>query len=60
MLFLKNHFSILLLFISIASNAQFKETFFTLNPTLTPNAEAIIFSYEGDLWKVATEGGDAY
>jgi tricorn protease len=40
--------------------AQSNKTYFTLNPTLTPNAESIIFSFEGDLWKVATEGGNAY
>ena len=39
--------------------AQNSESYFTLRPTLTPNADAIIFSMEGDLWKVPTDGGIA-
>ena len=50
----------LLLFITFLSYSQSQKTYFTLNPTLTPNAETVIFTFEGDLWKVATEGGNAY
>lgn len=50
----------LLLFITFFSYSQSKKTYFTLNPTLTPNAETVIFTFEGDLWKVATDGGNAY
>jgi len=57
---LKNILTTLLLFVTLFGSAQTKKSFFTLNPTLTPNAEAIIFSYEGDLWKVNTNGGNAY
>lgn len=57
---LKNILTTLLIFVSLFGSAQTKKSFFTLNPTLTPNAEAIIFSYEGDLWKVNTNGGNAY
>ncbi len=32
---------------------------FTAYPTLTPDGQTVIFSYEGDLWKVATAGGEA-
>lgn len=39
--------------------AQNSESYFTLRPTLTPDAKSVIFSMEGDLWKVATEGGVA-
>ena len=57
---LKKLFSALFLLITISNYAQIKETYFTLNPTLTPNAESIIFCYEGDLWQVPTSGGDAH
>lgn len=33
---------------------------FTLKPTLTPDAKQVIFSYEGDLWKVSSDGGEAF
>ena len=48
----------LLFVITLFSYAQ-NNTYFTLRPTLTPDADYIIFSYEGDLWKVATDGGNA-
>ncbi len=50
----------LFLLITCAGHTQSKETYFTIDPTLTPNAEFIIFSYEGDLWKIPASGGDAY
>ena len=34
------------------AKAQSPEVFFTSYPTLTPDAKTVIFSYEGDLWKV--------
>lgn len=61
MKFLKLNFSLLVTFlITFFSQAQSKESYFTLNPTLTPNADYVIFSYEGDLWKVPTMGGNAF
>lgn len=36
-----------------------QEAYFTLDPTISPEGTTIIFSYEGDLWKVSAEGGDA-
>ncbi len=33
--------------------------YFTLDPTLTPDATAIIFSHQGDLWQVPVQGGQA-
>lgn len=59
MRFFKTLFCVFVVFITFSNNAQSQKTYFTLNPTLTPNAETIIFSYEGDLWKVATDGGQA-
>lgn len=55
----KIFFNAILLLITFVTSSQNSETYFTLNPTLTPDADYIIFSYDGDLWKVATEGGDA-
>ena len=59
MQFLKANLSLLLLCVTFISHSQSAETYFTQHPTLTPDAEFIIFSYDSDLWKVATEGGNA-
>ncbi len=40
--------------------AQDDNAFFVQDPTLTPDGKEIVFSYEGDLWKVAVEGGPAF
>lgn len=39
--------------------AQPQSPYFTSHPTLTPDGQTIIFSYESDLWKVPAEGGTA-
>ncbi|MCP5108291.1 MAG: peptidase S41, partial [bacterium] len=41
----------------LASN---QNTYFTTTPTISPDAEKIAFSYEGDLWLADTGGGTAY
>lgn len=41
------------------SFAQNSNVYFTSFPTLTPDGSTIIFSYESDLWKVPTNGGNA-
>jgi len=38
-------------------NAQNSDLYFTDYPTLTPDASTIIFSHEGDLWKMPISGG---
>ena len=60
MKFLKSFCIILFLGITFICYSQSSKTYFTLDPTLTPDAETIIFSYEGDLWKVPTNGGNAF
>ncbi|RZK81233.1 MAG: peptidase S41 [Pedobacter sp.] len=35
------------------------DPYFVAHPTLTPDEQAVIFSFDGDLWKVATSGGAA-
>ncbi|WP_298422529.1 S41 family peptidase [uncultured Kordia sp.] len=57
----KIFFLFLFVIVSIAYGQQKKNNtaYFTLKPTLTPNAKHVIFSYEGDLWKVSSDGGEA-
>ncbi|QHI36477.1 hypothetical protein IMCC3317_18400 [Kordia antarctica] len=43
-----------------AQQKNFDAVHFTLKPTLTPDANDVIFSFEGDLWKVSSSGGDAF
>jgi tricorn protease len=43
---------------STAVNAQ-DQTHFAAYPSLTPDAQHILFSYDGDIWKVAAKGGSA-
>lgn len=58
---LKNlFFSVLLtVFVSVNVFSQEKLTFASY-PTLSPDGKTIVFSYDGDLWKVDTDGGQAY
>jgi tricorn protease len=35
------------------------DVYFASTPSLNPNGSEIIFSYDGDLWKIATNGGTA-
>lgn len=57
--FFKVLVSLLLTFFCLTSFSQSKNTYFTLKPTLTPDAKNIIFSYDSDLWMVNTTGGNA-
>src|SRR5438067_9350362 len=50
----------LLLFISYCLNAQTKEVYFLSQPTLTPDGQTVIFSFEGDLWKANLNDKQAY
>ena len=57
---MKSFFNVFLLLLSVAIYSQNGSVHFTLKPTLTPDAKDVIFSYEGDLWKVSSNGGDAH
>ena len=35
------------------------DLYFASHPTLSPDAQIVVFSYEGDLWKVSANGGNA-
>ncbi len=48
-----------LLLISGSAYSFQDSPYFTSHPTLTPDGETIIFSYESDLWKVPVDGGTA-
>jgi len=39
-------------------NAQ-AQTYFAAYPALTPEAQTLVFSYDGDIWKVPVKGGTA-
>jgi len=40
--------------------SQTNTAYFVSDPTLSPDGKFIVFSYEGDLWKVNSGGGNAY
>ena len=44
----------------IFSQAQSSQAYFMTFPTLSPDGEEVVFSFQGDLWKVSSEGGQAY
>lgn len=57
---MKSLFKAFILLSTVAIYSQKDTAFFTLKPTLTPDAAHVVFSYEGDLWKVSSDGGDAF
>ena len=57
---MKPFLHLLLLFFSVSLFSQNGNVYFTLKPTLTPDGQTVIFSYEGDLWKVSSNGGEAF
>ncbi|MHA4810390.1 S41 family peptidase [Flavitalea flava] len=40
-------------------NAQNQGAYFLSNPCLSPDGQIVVFSFEGDLWKTDTKGGQA-
>lgn len=50
---------IAVLLVSSQLPAQQSSAYFLSNPCLTPDAQTVIFSFEGDLWKADTKSGQA-
>lgn len=51
-----NRLVALLLLLPAFTKAQ-DQTYFAAYPSLSPDAQNIVFSYDGDIWKVPTKGG---
>ena len=45
--------------LTVSLQAQTNAAFFLSNPTLTPDGQTVIFSFEGDLWKANVKDGQA-
>lgn len=44
----------------VTSFSQNNDAYFLSQPALTPDGKAVIFSFEGDLWRADVVGGQAY
>jgi len=51
--------TVITFFISIVLTAQSQSAYFLTYPTLTPDGQTVIFSFEGDLWKASVSNGQA-
>ncbi|MEO6254897.1 MAG: S41 family peptidase [Ferruginibacter sp.] len=47
------------LLLSVLLSAQDNNAYFLSNPTLTPDGQTVIFSFEADLWKASVSTGQA-
>jgi Tol biopolymer transport system component/C-terminal processing protease CtpA/Prc len=48
-----------LLLLGLHTYSQDKGPFFLSNPCLSPDGTTVVFSFEGDLWRAGTKGGQA-
>ncbi|MFT6795062.1 MAG: tricorn protease [Maribacter sp.] len=49
----------LLLFGFLSSTIAAQETYFLMDPTVSPDAQTVVFSYDTDLWSVPAKAGTA-
>lgn len=49
----------LLLFVFLSSTIAAQEAYFLMDPTVSPDAQTVVFSYDTDLWSVPAKGGTA-
>ena len=56
---MKQLFSLLLSSLIISQSFSQDNAYFLSNPTLTPDGQTVIFSFEGDLWKANVNDGQA-
>ncbi|MEO1654993.1 MAG: peptidase S41, partial [Bacteroidota bacterium] len=54
---MKKIFTLLFLLQLYGGFAQEQAAYFLSDPSISPDGQLVVFSYEGDLWKVAVEGG---
>lgn len=59
MTFCKWGFLLLLTLITFSAQSQTSPLYFTEYPALNPDGQVLYFTYDGDIWKVATNGGTA-
>ncbi len=45
--------------VSVSAQAQKSEAYFLSHPSLTPDGQTVVFSFEGDLWKANIRDGQA-
>ena len=44
---------------AISTSAQTSEAYFLSQPSLSPDGQTVVFSFEGDIWKAGVNDGQA-